>query len=339
MKKKILVTGGTGYIGSHTIVDLIENGFEVISIDNYLRSMPSSLQGIKNITGVEVKNYDVDMCKFDDLRNVFLQEKIIDGIIHFAALKTVPESIDQPLFYYENNMFSLINLMKCVLEFNIQNIVFSSSCSVYGNVKQLPVTENLPLEKPECPYASTKQMGERVFIDFVKRYPDFKVIMLRYFNPVGAHPSAEIGDNPIGKPNNLVPAITQTAIGLIEKLYVWGDDYDTRDGSCIRDYIHVGDIANAHTKALNRILENNNEENIEIYNLGSGEGISVIEAIKTFEKVNQISLNYEIKSRRAGDVAAIYADNEKAKSKLGWEIKYTLEDMMKSAWLWQLKLQ
>ncbi len=339
MKKKILVTGGTGYIGSHTIVDLIENGFDVVSIDNYLRSTPSTLQGIKNITGIEVKNYDVDMCRIEDLRKVFQQEKNIDGIIHFAALKTVPESIEQPLLYYENNMFSLINLMKCILEFNIKNIVFSSSCSVYGNVKDLPVIENTPLGKPECPYASTKQMGERVFIDFTNRYDDFNVIMLRYFNPVGAHPSAEIGDNPIGKPNNLVPAITQTAIGIIDKLFVWGNDYDTRDGSCIRDYIHVMDIASAHTKALHRILENKNDERIEIYNLGSGDGVSVLEAIKTFEKVNQISLKYEIRERRVGDVAAIYANNEKAKMKLGWKIKYNLEDMMRSAWLWQLKLR
>lgn len=338
MKKKILVTGGTGYIGSHTIVDLLEHGYDVVSIDNYLRSSESTLQGIQKITGILVKNYVVDMCDYHALRKVFEIENNINGVIHFAALKTVPESMDLPLLYYENNLFSLVNLLKCVLEFEIKNIVFSSSCSVYGNVQSLPVTEDTPFENPECPYASTKQMGEQIFLDFVRRYTQFHVMMLRYFNPVGAHPSAEIGDNPIGKPNNLVPAITQTAIGIIEKLYVWGNDYETRDGSCIRDYVHVVDIARAHTQALERILENKMNSNLEIFNLGSGDGVSVLEAIQAFENVNQVKLNYEIKGRRVGDVAAIYANNEKAQNLLNWKIKYTLEDMMKTAWQWQLKL-
>lgn len=338
-RKKILVTGGTGYIGSHTIVDLLQNGFEVISIDNFSRSSPQVLEGIEKITSKKIVNYAIDLCDYEATKNVFLENKDIVGIIHFAAYKSVPESVQFPLRYYENNMCSLFNVLKCMEQFNIYNFVFSSSCSVYGNVSDLPVTENTPLSKPECAYAATKQMGEQVILDFAKRNKQYQSVLLRYFNPVGAHPSAQIGEMPIDKPNNLVPLITQTAIGILDKMYVWGNDYNTRDGYCIRDYIHVMDIANAHTKALEYLIQNKNTSNYEIFNLGSGNGVSVLEAIETFEKVSKVKLNYEIGARREGDVEAIYANCEKAVQLLQWQIQFSLEEMMRTAWNWQLHLQ
>ncbi len=338
LKKKILVTGGTGYIGSHTIVDLLENQFEVISIDNFSRSSPLALDGIEKISHQKIKNYSVDLCHYEDTRQVFIKNENIAGIIHFAAFKSVPESVQFPLRYYENNLYSLINLLKCVEEFQIETFVFSSSCSVYGNVEQLPVTEDTPLSEPQCAYAASKQMGEQIIKDFSKRNAFCKSILLRYFNPVGAHPSALIGESPIEKPNNLVPLITQTAIGLLEKMYVWGNDYNTRDGFCIRDYIHVMDIANAHTKALEHLLQHQVNAPYEILNLGTGNGISVMEIIQTFEKISGVRLNYEIGPRRDGDVMAIYANNEKAKKLLNWQIKYSTEDMMQTAWQWQQML-
>jgi UDP-glucose 4-epimerase len=337
MKKKILVTGGTGYIGSHTVTDLLASGYEVISIDNYARSSVKVLDGIEAICGVKIKNYNIDLCNFADTYQVFAENTDIQGIIHFAAYKSVPESVEFPMRYYENNLFSLINVLKCAKDFGVMNIVFSSSCSVYGNVDVLPVTEETPLGKPECAYASTKQMGEQIILDFAKANSDFSTCILRYFNPVGAHQSAEIGEMPVMKPNNLVPLITQTAAGLHEKMYVWGSDYDTRDGSCIRDYIHVMDIANAHTKALQFMMGSKHDSNCEIFNLGSGNGVSVMEAIRMFEQVSGQKLNYEIGPRRDGDVVAVYADNEKARQLLGWQTKYSLEDMMRTAWQWQLK--
>jgi len=337
MKKKILVTGGTGYIGSHTVTDLLASGFEVISIDNYARSSAKVLDGIEEISGVKIKNYNIDLCNFKDTYQVFAENTDIEGIIHFAAYKSVPESVEFPMRYYENNLFSLINVLKCAEEFGVKNFVFSSSCSVYGNVDVLPVTEDTPLSKPECAYAATKQMGEQIILDFAKANGDYNQCILRYFNPVGAHVTAAIGEMPIGKPNNLVPLITQTAAGLHEKMYVWGYDYDTRDGSCIRDYIHVMDIANAHTKALQFMMKNTHHSNCEIFNLGSGMGVSVLEAIRTFERVNERQLNYELGPRREGDVIAVYANNEKAVQLLDWSTKYSLEDMMLTAWKWQLK--
>ncbi len=336
--KKILVTGGCGYIGSHTIVDLIENGFDVISVDNNSRSNPRILEGIEKITGKKVKNYKVDLCNFDDTCAIFQENEDIAGIIHFAAFKAVGESVQQPLMYFENNLMSLINLLKCVQEFNIDSFVFSSSCTVYGNPDEIPVTELTPPKPAESPYGYTKQMGEQIINEFSKA-ADAQCILLRYFNPVGAHPSALIGELPIGRPANLVPAITQTAIGKLPQVVVYGDDYPTRDGSCIRDYIHVCDIAHAHTLGLEYLLNKKNSKKCEVFNLGTGNGVTVLEAIHAFEKVSGIKLNYTIGPRRAGDVVAIYANNDLAKKQLGWTIKYSLDDMMSTAWKWEQKLK
>ncbi|MEO6670290.1 MAG: UDP-glucose 4-epimerase GalE [Ferruginibacter sp.] len=335
--KKILVTGGCGYIGSHTIVDLIQNGYKVISVDNNSRSKPNTLDGVEKITGVKVKNYTVDLCIFDDTHAIFVENPDIDGIIHFAAYKSVGESVEKPLMYFENNMNSLINILKCASEFNIPHFVFSSSCTVYGNPSDIPVTEETPTQQAESPYGSTKQMGEQIVQQTVNSN-SIHAILLRYFNPVGAHPSIQIGEIPIGKPANLVPAITQTAIGKLPQMSVHGNDYPTRDGSCLRDYIHVSDIAHAHTLALNYLIAGKNQTNCEIFNLGTGNGYTVLEVIRTFEKIANQALNYKISERRPGDITAIYANNEKAKSALGWDPKYNLEDMMQTAWNWELRL-
>jgi UDP-glucose 4-epimerase len=335
---KILVTGGCGYIGSHTIVDLLANGFDVISIDNFSRSSNYAVAAIEKITGKHIKNYEVDLKNFDDTLAVFQENPDIAGIIHFAAYKAVGESVQEPLFYYENNIGSLVNILKCVQEFDIPHFVFSSSCTVYGNPDTSPVTEISEVKKAESPYGATKQMGEEI-LQNIAAAGGANVILLRYFNPVGAHPSALIGELPIGRPQNLVPAITQTAIGKLPKMMVYGNDYPTRDGSCIRDYIHVCDIASAHTLALQYLLADKNAEACEIFNLGTGNGISVLEAIQTFEAVSGTSLDYEIGPRRAGDIVAIYANNEKAISKLGWKINYSIEDMMRTAWAWEKEVQ
>ncbi|HXS59030.1 MAG TPA: UDP-glucose 4-epimerase GalE [Hanamia sp.] len=335
---KILVTGGCGYIGAHTIVDLIENGFNPISIDNNSRSTPALLSGIKEITGVAVKNYKVDLTNFDDTHAVFEENADIKGIIHFAAYKAVGESVKRPLMYYQNNLVSLINVLKCAKEFKVPHFIFSSSCTVYGSPDKIPVTEESPIKPAESPYGATKQMGEEIVRDVTKT-GGLQSILLRYFNPVGAHPSALIGELPLGKPENLVPAITQTAVGKIKELVVFGDDYDTRDGSCIRDYVHVCDIAHAHTLALQHLRENRNVQPCEVYNLGTGNGVSVLEAIHAFEKVSDRKLNYRIGPRRPGDIIAIYANNSLAKEKLKWDPKYSLDEMMATAWKWQLKLE
>jgi len=335
---KILVTGGCGYIGSHTLVDLVENGYDVISVDNNSRSSSVILEGVAKITGKQIKNYKVDLCDFDDTYAIFQENPDIRGIIHFAAYKAVGESVEKPLMYFENNIMSLLNLLKCVKEFRVPWFVFSSSCTVYGNPDQIPVTELTPPKPAESPYGYTKQMGEQIINEFSKSVPT-RCILLRYFNPVGAHPSIEIGEVPIGKPQNLVPAITQTAIGKLPKMTVFGDDYDTRDGSCIRDFIHVSDIAHAHTLAIDYLQAEEKDVRCEVFNLGTGNGVTVLEAINAFEKVSDVKLNYEIGPRRAGDVIAIYANNDLATSVLNWQPQYGIEDMMRTAWAWEQKLQ
>jgi UDP-glucose 4-epimerase len=335
---KILVTGGCGYIGAHTIVDLIENGFEPVCVDDNSRSTETLLKGIKTITGISVKNYKVDLCIFDDTYAIFQENPDIKGIIHFAAYKAVGESVEKPLMYFENNLLSLINILKCATEYQVPHFIFSSSCTVYGSPDKIPVTEESPIKPAESPYGATKQMGEKIVTDSAAT-GNMQSVLLRYFNPVGAHPSILIGELPLGKPENLVPAITQTAIGKLKEMVVYGDDYPTRDGSCIRDYIHVCDIAHAHTLALQHLIENKNVEKCEIYNLGSGNGITVLEAIHAFEKVSGKKLNYRIGERRPGDIVAIYADNSLAKNTLHWDPKYSLDDMMSTAWKWELKLQ
>ena len=335
---KILVTGGCGYIGSHTIVDLIEEGYEVISVDNNSRSTAHILEGVEKITGQRVKNYKVDLCNFDDTFAIFQENEDIVGIIHFAAYKAVGESVEKPLMYFENNNNSLINILKCVQEFHVPYFVFSSSCTVYGEPDEIPVTERSVPKPAESPYGYTKQMGEQIINEFSKS-SGTQCILLRYFNPVGAHPSIHIGEIPIGKPQNLVPAITQTAIGKLPKMTVFGNDYPTRDGSNIRDYIHVSDIAHAHTLSMNYLETNKNTSRCEVFNLGSGTGISVLEAIQSFEKVSGVKLNYEIGPRRPGDIVAIYANNDLAREKLSWKPRFSLDEMLLTAWEWEQRLK
>ena len=333
----ILVTGGCGYIGAHTIVDLIENGFNVISVDNLSRASDQSLVGIEKITGKKIKNYTIDLTDKVATENIFIENPGITGIIHFAAYKAVGESVELPLDYYQNNLFSLVHLLQMSVKYHVKHFIFSSSCTVYGNPDTSRVTEATPLQAAASPYGATKQMGEVIVKDSAYTYP-ISAILLRYFNPVGAHPSSAIGELPIGRPQNLVPAITQTAIGKLPKMQVHGNDYDTRDGSCIRDYIHVCDIAHAHTLALQYSIKNNKEKACEVFNLGTGNGITVLEAIQAFEKVSGVQLNYEIGPRRAGDIVAIYANNDKAVKELGWKCKFGLEEMMLTAWQWEQSL-
>ncbi len=333
----ILVTGGCGYIGAHTIVDLIENGFNVISVDNLSRASDQSIVGIEKITGKKIKNYKVDLTDKVATENIFIENPGITGIIHFAAYKAVGESVELPLDYYENNLFSLVHLLQMSVKYHAKHFIFSSSCTVYGNPDTTRVTEATPLQTAASPYGATKQMGEVIVKDAAHTYP-ISAILLRYFNPVGAHPSTAIGELPIGRPQNLVPAITQTAIGKLPKMQVHGTDYDTRDGSCIRDYIHVCDIAHAHTLALQYSIKKNQEKSCEVFNLGTGNGITVLEAIQAFEKVSGVKLNFEIGPRRAGDIVAIYANNDKAVKQLGWNCKYGLDEMMLTAWQWEQSL-
>jgi UDP-glucose 4-epimerase len=338
-KQKIIITGGAGYIGSHTIIEILENtNFDVVSVDNYSNSSADVFERIKKITGKTVKNIDIDLCNYSDTEKIFTTEKNIAGIIHFAAFKSVPESVSNPIKYYHNNINSLLNLLVCCERFGIKNFIFSSSCSVYGNISELPVKENTPFNKAESPYAYTKQAGEEILKDYAKAYPELQTIALRYFNPVGAHVSGLNGELPINKPTNLVPVITQTAIGKIKQFTVFGKDYDTRDGSCIRDYVHVTDIAIAHIKALTYLLESKNKTNFSVFNLGTGKGVSVLEAIKTFEEISNLKLNYFIGERREGDVAAIFSDTAKSKKELGWVPKFNLTDMMETAWKWEKNL-
>jgi UDP-glucose 4-epimerase len=337
--KKILVTGGSGYIGSHTLVDLIENGFEVISADNNSRSTPSMLLGVEKITGKKIKNYKVDLCNYDETRAIFEENIDIIGVIHFAAFKAVGESVEKPMLYFQNNLSSLINVVRCIEEFKTPYFVFSSSCTVYGNPDAIPVTEETPRKNAESPYGLTKQMGEQMIEAFAAANSSTNSILLRYFNPAGAHPTGLIGELPIDKPQNLTPILTQSAIGKMSGFTVFGDDYDTRDGSCIRDFIHVCDLASAHTKAIQFLLAKKNNSSCEVFNLGSGNGVSVLEAIKSFEDSTGIKLNYKIGGRRPGDVIAIYANNEKARDILEWTPKFSLDEIMTSAWKWEQLLE
>lgn len=336
-KKKIMVTGGAGYIGGHTIADLIANGYEVISVDDLSRGSEKMLEGLEALTGQKIKNYKVNLLRLADVEAVFMENPDLAGIIHFAAFKSVPESVAHPLRYFKNNIVSLLHVLGCAADFEVPHIVFSSSCSVYGNADKLPVDEQCQLAEPESPYARTKQMGEEICRDFSKAHPEFNLALLRYFNPVGAHPSGLIGELQ-EQPENVVPVITQTAIGKRPSMKVFGEDYNTRDGSCLRDYIHVSDIAHAHTLAIQYLIDDRNKEDVEVFNLGSGNGVTVKELINAFEKVSGEKLNYEIGPRRAGDVEAVYANRDKAREQLGWEPKYTLDDMMDTAWKWEQKL-
>ena len=332
--KKVLVTGGTGYIGSHTVVDLLENGYEVIILDNLSRSKKEVIQGIEKTTGKSPKFYQVDLCDQNSLAKVFQEEKNIDGIIHFAAYKYVDESVREPLLYYRNNVEGLLNLLECTKQYHVKNFVFSSSCSVYGNIDSLPVSESTKLNAAQSPYASTKVIGE-MMLEEVKLEIPSKFISLRYFNPVGAHTAGFIGENPAVTPSNLVPRITGTAIGKFEKLMIFGHQLPTRDGSCIRDYIHVMDVAEAHTAALQYLSKLQTTNTHEIINVGSGDGVSVLELVAAFEKVTGIEVKKEIAPPREGDVIAVYSDTKKSAELLNWKTKRTIEEMMLTAWNWE----
>ncbi len=335
---KILVTGGAGFIGSHTVVELQQQGHEVWIADNLSNSHISVLDGITAISGRRPRFFQTDLCDVDALANVFSTAGRFDGVIHFAAFKAVGESVNAPLKYYRNNLLSTLNLMKCMQDAGCSNLVFSSSCTVYGQPDELPVRETSPIKPAISPYGNTKQMAEEMITD-TTRVSDLKAILLRYFNPIGAHHTALIGELPLGVPNNLVPFITQTAIGIRPKLLVFGDDYPTSDGTCIRDYIHVVDLAKAHIAALERMAQGRSEAACEIFNVGTGKGSTVLEVIAAFEKVSGRKLNYEITGRRTGDVDQVWADTTKANSVLGWKAQKSLDDMMLSAWNWELALK
>jgi UDP-glucose 4-epimerase len=339
MKKKILVTGGCGYIGSHTVVELIENNFEVLIIDDFSNSNKETITNIQKITGVKPTFYACDLKEIHTVQNILKENKDIEATIHFAAYKAVGESVAKPLLYYQNNLVSLINILITQLEIGVTNFIFSSSATVYGNPKTLPITEDNKTQRPFSPYGNTKKIAEEVLEDLSKANKDSNIISLRYFNPIGAHKSGLIGELPNGIPNNLMPYITQTAIGLREKLSVYGNDYPTKDGTPIRDYIHVVDLAKAHVKALKRQLQNKQKENFEVFNLGTGKGYSVLEVIKTFEEVSKKKLNYEIVERRDGDVPKLYADAKLAEEKLEWKANKSLEEMIASAWQWEQKVR
>jgi UDP-glucose 4-epimerase len=334
---KILVTGGAGFIGSHTVVELYNAGHEPVILDNLNNSDIKVLDGIKAILGNDVKFYSEDSNNINSLRNIFKTEKF-DGVIHFAAHKAVNESVFKPLEYYENNLGSLIKILQVMQEYNVSNFVFSSSCTVYGQPDVLPVTENTPRKQATSPYGNTKAIGEDIIADQVRAQYGLKAISLRYFNPIGAHPSAQIGELPLGIPSNLVPFITQTAAGIRDCLTIFGDDYNTPDGSCVRDFIHVIDLAKAHIKAL-ELLDRESENNYyDVFNVGTGTGNTVLELIKTFEEVNNLQLNYKMGKRREGDIEKIYAQADKISQVLGWKPEKTLAEGLKDAWRWQQHL-
>ncbi|HZH73823.1 MAG TPA: UDP-glucose 4-epimerase GalE [Mariniphaga sp.] len=339
MSKKILVTGGTGYIGSHTVVELQEAGYEVLIVDNLSNSTLEVLENIEKITGKRPSFEKFDLADKDKTFEYFEKNKGIDAIIHFAASKAVNESVEKPLLYYRNNLVSLINLMDCQLKYDVPYIVFSSSCTVYGQPDKLPVTEDTPRKDAESPYGNTKKVNEDILKDTIAANPQVKGIALRYFNPVGAHPSALIGELPLGIPQNLVPFITQTAAGVREELRVFGDDYNTPDGSAIRDYINVVDLARAHVIAIERLLNKKNKNNFEVFNLGTGKGVSVLEMVKGFEKTTGKKLNYKIVERRTGDIEKIWADTTLANNELGWKAEKNIEETLHSAWEWEKKVR
>lgn len=336
--KKILVTGGLGYIGSHTVVELQNSGFQVVIIDNLSNSSLDVLEGISNITKTPPAFERLDLRIKSDVSDFFKRNQDIEGIIHFAASKAVGESVENPLLYYENNLNTLVYLLQECNGYGIKNFIFSSSCTVYGEPDSLPITENAPVKEATSPYGNTKQISEEILKDTCS-VSSLKSIALRYFNPIGAHETAEIGELPAGVPQNLVPFITQTAAGVRKELSVFGDDYPTEDGSCIRDYIHVVDLARAHVIALKRLLSGENERQFEVFNLGTGRGSSVLEVVDSFEKTTGEKLNYKIVGRRAGDVIAVYADTKKANEVLGWKAEKTMEDALESAWKWEKKIR
>lgn len=332
---KILVTGASGYIGSHTVIDLLEHGYEVIGIDNQVNSSLKSYDRIEEITGKKIMHYQVDICNKTELEKIFSIHRDAKAVIHFAALKSVEESIDKPFLYYQNNMVGLINLLELQNSYGVYNHIFSSSCTVYGNTHELPVTESTPWNTAESPYGLTKQLGELTIENVTKVRPDFKAISLRYFNPAGAHPTARLGEAAIVEVRNLIPLVMETGFGKRKELMVFGNDYPTRDGTNIRDYIHILDLAHAHTLALEHLIKNKNAKNYNVYNIGSGSGSSILEVIHAFEKVTGKKLNYRIADKRPGDVVAIYADFTKAYNELGWAPKFTIEDIMRNAWDWE----
>lgn len=336
---KILVSGGLGFIGSHTVVELQQKGFEVVIIDDLSNSSIEVLSGITAITGKAPEFEQLDLKEKSKVEIFFENHKDITGVIHFAASKAVGESVEKPLLYYENNLNTLIYMLKSVLNLEASNFIFSSSCTVYGQADVMPITENAPTKPAESPYGNTKQIGEEIIKDTCRVNPKLNTISLRYFNPIGAHPTAEIGELPIGVPQNLVPFITQTAAGLRKELSVFGNDYPTPDGTCIRDYIHVVDLAKAHVIALERLINHKNKSNYEIFNVGTGTGSSVLEVINSFEKVSKTSLPYKFAPRREGDVIQAYADTSKANSELGWKAESTLDDAITSAWKWEKRIR
>jgi len=336
---KIIVTGGLGYIGSHTVVELQSKGYEVVIVDNLSNSSIEVLNGLKNITRKNIVFENVDLKKSDLVTDLFERHSDLSGVIHFAASKAVGESVEKPLDYYENNIYSLVNVLKALQKLNKSiNFIFSSSCTVYGQAETLPISEEESIKKAESPYGNTKQICEEIITDTVSSSKNLKAISLRYFNPIGAHESSEIGELPLGIPQNLVPFITQTGAGIRSELIVFGDDYPTIDGTCVRDYIHVVDLAKAHIAALTSLINNTDSKNYEYYNIGTGRGTSILQAITSFEKVSKIKLKYKIGSRRIGDITSAYADTSKANKKLNWTTKLTLDQAMESAWKWQKKI-
>ena len=338
-KPRILVTGGTGYIGSHTTVELINAGYQVVIIDNLSNSNRDVLNGIEAITGVRPDFVEADCTDIDALRSLFIQYPGIKGIINFAASKAVGESMQKPVMYYRNNLNTLMNLLDLMPEFGVEGIVFSSSCTVYGEPDHNPVTEDAPIKKATSPYGNTKQISEEIITDVINAGAPFKSVILRYFNPVGAHPSAEIGELPNGVPQNLIPYLTQTAIGIRKELSVFGNDYPTPDGSCIRDFINVVDLAKAHVKAMDRMLSGKSDEAVEIFNLGTGTGLSVLELIASFERSTGVKVPYRIVGRRSGDIEKVWGDPTRANTVLGWKADTSIDDTMRSAWKWQLRLR